>query len=462
MEKTEQKGKIERLTDWLNTLSVKGLLSAILVAFVVIIILISLSLVPRIMSGVSSSLSAALYSIFVPTENAAVTADKKIINSGEDFTVSFKKNDTTAGLFAVSYACDASIDLVSVENAGLKEIPCDAPYYLLNNVSSIQIRPTTKEAVTRLVLNASFENSDTQKIESIGVVRVTIKNDSVGTVVTPSNSTSTPITVTTTPSSPTYTPAPVLQPTYYGTPDLAARLLQVGLLNNGVNLITPQNQFHAQDMVGIKFEVRNDGDAATGPWSFAATLPSLSTPIYNSPTQISLRPGESIIFTLGFSNLTAQEISTLTINVDPQNTVNEKAEYNNIITATITNLDYRSNYYNNYNYSTGCYVNGFFTYNCNNNNNGNNYYNDNNNNDLQVTCNTKPNSPSTGDRVNWNANASGGAGGYTYHWSGTNNLNSSLRNTSKTYSTRGDKNATVTVTDDNDNQASATCSTYVD
>jgi len=448
MEKTEEKGMFKKIYNWFRNLSVKGFFGMIIMIFIIIIILSSVSFLPSILGRISSSLSAALYSIFVPAEGATVTTDRKIINSGEEFNITFKKATETPGLFTVSYACDPNVNLFSVETSGLKEIDCETPYYLLENETAIQIRPITKDNVVRLVIDGSFENNDDQKSEKVGVVRITVKNDSVGTVTdTP---TKTPPTVN--PVAPKIPATNISAPTYYGKPDLAIRVLQVGLLNNGTNFITTQNQFTYANMVGIKFEVRNDGSTNTGLWSFTASLPSLSTPIYNSSTQISLRPGESIIYTLGFSNLTNQSTSLITINVDPQNSVSENIEYNNIVTYPITNTSYNSNYYNNNNYSNGCYINGIFTYNC-----QNNYYNN-----LDVSCYAEPNDPETGDRVRWYSDVTGGDGDYDYDWSGTNSLNSSVKNPTKTYSTSGTKRATITVTDGDHNEATATCSVYVD
>lgn len=461
MEKTEEKiekrGIFVRIYNWFRNLSMKGFFGLLIMIFIIIIILSSISFLPSIIERASSSLSAALYSIFIPAEKATITADKKIVNSGEDFTITFKKVTDTTGFFTVSYSCDFNIDLMSVESNGLKKINCDTPYYLLENETAVQIRPITNDSVTRLVIDGSFENNDTQKIEKIGVARITIKNDSANTV------TNSPVNISTTPTSAvTNTSTNIIEnpitnaiaPIYYGKPDLAIRILQVGLLINGTNLITTQNQFNYADTVGIKFEIRNDGSINTGPWSFSVSLPSFSTPNYNSNTQISLRPSESIIYTLGFSNLTNQNTGLITINVDPANIINESTEINNTASYMITNINYHNNYYNN----NGCYINGIFTYNCYIDGNGWNYNNDN----LDVSCYADPSDPETGDRVRWYADVSGGDGDYTYDWTGTNNLNSSSKNPTKTYNTSGTKRATVTVTDDNDNETTDTCSVYVD
>ena len=432
MEKIENKGIIDRVYSWFKNLTVKGLLGAILIAFVIIIILTSLTFLPSIMGRISNSLSAALYSVFVPVENATITADKSIINSGEDFTINFKKGDTSvSGLFAMSYACNSNADLVSVETNGLKKINCDTPYYLLDNDNSIKIRATTVDSVTRLIVTGSFENNDTQKVENVGIIRVTIKNPSAGNII-PANSNK-PVSNTSNPTVTLVNPASAPTQTYYGKPDLAVRLLQVGLLNSFNNQITSQTQFSYSDMVGIKFEIRNDGDTNTGLWYFTATLPSLSTPIYNSNTQISLKPGESIIFTLGFTNLTNIYSNTITISADPLKQIAESNEYNNVIFSTITNYSYNSNNYN-YNSNSGT---------------------------LGVTCYGSPSNLSTGDRVRWYADAFGGDGDYTYTWTGSNGLKSTSRNPSKTYNSTGKKQAVVTV-ESNDFYVSHTCSVNVD
>ena len=473
MENKEKKGIFVRVYDWFASLTMKSLVGAILVVFIIIIILMSVSFLPGIMSRISSSLSAALYSIFVPAENATMTIDKSIINSGENIYITFKKGDVTNGLFSVSYACDPSVELLSVENSGFKKIDCDNRYYLLENESAIKIRPITQEGIVRLVIEGNFENNETQKIDKVGVVRVTIKNDSAGTIFNLPEETTPVITESSTPTP--YIPAPTpIQPIYYGKPDLAIRVLQVGLLNQYTNQITTyQNQFSNQDMIGIKFEVRNDGDANTGQWNFTAILPSYSTPTFNSNTQVSLKPGESIVFTLGFGNLANQTSNQITINVDPQNYVGESNETNNFLTSTITNNNYNS--YNN----NGCYINGVFTYNCLNNNTDYNslgyydsygnyiYYNNNswnnnyNYNNLTVSCYADPNDPETGDKVHWYAKVYGGDNDYDYEWTGTNNLESSAKNPTKTYNSRGLKYATVIV-DSASYRATATCSVYVD
>lgn len=64
---------------------------------------------------------------------------------------------------------------------------------------------------------------------------------------------------------------------------------------------------------------------------------------------------------------------------------------------------------------------------------------------LNVSCSSNSSYIYPGDSVRWTAYASGGNGGYSYTWSGTENLHGSDSNIFKTYSYSGQKTATVTV-----------------
>ncbi|TSD05640.1 MAG: hypothetical protein Greene07147_345 [Parcubacteria group bacterium Greene0714_7] len=65
---------------------------------------------------------------------------------------------------------------------------------------------------------------------------------------------------------------------------------------------------------------------------------------------------------------------------------------------------------------------------------------------LSGSCSVSPTSVYTGSPVTWTASASGGAGSYTYSWSGTDSLSGTVASISKIYTTVGTKTASVTVT----------------
>ncbi|HRH26444.1 MAG TPA: PKD domain-containing protein [Candidatus Paceibacterota bacterium] len=75
---------------------------------------------------------------------------------------------------------------------------------------------------------------------------------------------------------------------------------------------------------------------------------------------------------------------------------------------------------------------------------------------LAVTCEPNNQNFNTGSTVNWRSNATGGNGSYSYSWNGTDGLSSNDQNVSRSYSSTGSKNATVTVTS-NGQSASAQC-----
>jgi len=81
-----------------------------------------------------------------------------------------------------------------------------------------------------------------------------------------------------------------------------------------------------------------------------------------------------------------------------------------------------------------------------------------NSNPLTVTCAPSDILNSAGQPVTWTAVPSGSTGNYTYEWTGDDGLTGTNNPLSKTYSTTGDKTATVTVTSGT-SVKSATCST---
>lgn len=65
---------------------------------------------------------------------------------------------------------------------------------------------------------------------------------------------------------------------------------------------------------------------------------------------------------------------------------------------------------------------------------------------LTASCSATPNPQSVDNSVTWDVDVSGGEGGYTYSWSGSDGLTGSASSVQKTYSTTGTKSASVLVT----------------
>lgn len=120
-------------------------------------------------------------------------------------------------------------------------------------------------------------------------------------------------------------------------------------------------------------------------------------------------------------------------------------------------------YYPDYSYCSDCYTGGgsagsIYINNTNTNTNVNNNNNGGNNNnvDLNVYCQPNYSVASIGETVTWYANVSGGSGNYNYSWSGTDGLSGNGSSVTKSYNSRGNKNASVTVSSGG-KTASANC-----
>jgi hypothetical protein len=83
------------------------------------------------------------------------------------------------------------------------------------------------------------------------------------------------------------------------------------------------------------------------------------------------------------------------------------------------------------------------------------------NDNLRVSCRASQSNTQVNNQITWYANVSGGDGDYDYDWTGSNGLNSSSRSPRMTYDTAGSKRATVTVTDGDGLEDTATCYTNV-
>jgi len=100
----------------------------------------------------------------------------------------------------------------------------------------------------------------------------------------------------------------------------------IRILNTGVN---------AEGRAFARFEVVNLGGRATGEWRFQATLPTTDNlSEYNSSIQSSLASGEKVIFNVGFENARFGT-NTITISLDPQNSIDENNESNNTASANV-------------------------------------------------------------------------------------------------------------------------------
>lgn len=130
------------------------------------------------------------------------------------------------------------------------------------------------------------------------------------------------------------TPANTTGNTVGGTnKDLSVRMVATGYIVNG--------QFFAAQSIStsqrpaFRFIVTNNGTTASGAWSYKADLPSRTDTTYTSGTLDSLNAGASAEFTIGFDNIYRIGDNTITVTVDPANSVQETNEFNNAVSGII-------------------------------------------------------------------------------------------------------------------------------
>ncbi|HWU24509.1 MAG TPA: CARDB domain-containing protein [Candidatus Paceibacterota bacterium] len=124
----------------------------------------------------------------------------------------------------------------------------------------------------------------------------------------------------------------------YGDPDLTVTITDVGYLRtkNDTDTFVASNSVSSGRDGAVKFTVKNIGTNVTGDWKFQLTLPtSSSNSTFTSPTQDSLKPGESVDYVLGFQHSRSGNDRAITVRVDSGKNVSESDEGNNYDSATI-------------------------------------------------------------------------------------------------------------------------------
>jgi hypothetical protein len=142
-----------------------------------------------------------------------------------------------------------------------------------------------------------------------------------------------PETTVTTPI--TETPLP---PALTGLPDLVTTITATGYLaSSTLDSFVASSTNARGTRSALTFTVRNAGtNIALADWKFTAAIPTQSGYVFTSPPQQSLKPGESIAYTLGFDQALPGANRSLSIRADAENRIAESNENNNSATTQIT------------------------------------------------------------------------------------------------------------------------------
>jgi len=204
---------------------------------------------------------------------------------------------------------------------------------------------------------------------------------------------------------------------YYGNADLLIDLIGIGFVDEKTGILYYSNEVGKNNIIGVKFQVKNIGTNISGQWKLKIIMPSKTTPEYISDYQISLKPGDRIEYTASFENPIETGNLTGYIIADYTNNVVELLESNNYLNIPFKVITTKK--------TTGNYSNA-----------------------IKISCGVSDDTPDTGDIVTWYADVSGGYGQYLYSWQGSDNLlsiQSTANGVNKIYDTKGTKTAKVTV-----------------
>lgn len=284
--------------------------------------------------------SSGFSSLFNRSGDATIKINApEVAGSGQPVDISWDYTPPTgSGSYALVYQCREGFQFrIVASTSTLNVIPCGNAYTVGNQDSKgVRLVPvlasdTSAEIPFSIIyMTAGTTGTTTTDNHAQGNATITITSASQQ----PSGNTSgTPSGSDTGMTGNTGTPAPT------GPADLTVRILSIGVIDPISGNIVNRAPVSPQEVVAVKFDIKNEGGTATGAWYFTAQLPTAPAAPYSSPQQRSLSPGDHIENTLRF-NQVAQG-GTFTVNVDPTNLVSESNESNNTASQSISGVYYK-------------------------------------------------------------------------------------------------------------------------
>jgi len=335
-EKTEEQ-PVEQPQSILHNKTYKFIIGFVIAIALLIFVISAILLAVRIIPDTFALIASTFQSITSKDATNSTPADhsfsvsNSFVDSGDSTTFSWKEVNTN-GKYSINLLC-SNKDGVSIEYQD-NFLACGEPIIFNQGETSAEITLVSAEKrYLDIPVVLEFE-SPTGKIETVDEIRVTISNSNpeggsiLGTELISEETTTTPTTINP-------APAPFK--------DLSVRVIQAGEVVNGS--IYNSSSFRADSVIGIQFEVRNNGNTATGVWSFQAILPvsDVGQRVFNSGLQNSIYPSSSVIYTLTFAGIRGGNNIAL-ISIDPQNLVRESSESNNQAQAVFSVSGGSSNY----------------------------------------------------------------------------------------------------------------------
>lgn len=325
--------------------------------------------------------AVSLSSRFFSAEALRVTPEDVMVQSGDSVAFSIAhRGKKDGGSYFLKRSCGADTGAELIQGIVGRIIPCDAPVSLSPKTTEFTVRfVTARTPSEEMCLSLLYVNDDDERAVDVLVTVIggpdmapapnvatapETKKDSGHT--TPSLAEPEAKPADTTTVSPTAITVPAgtksatgKMPKTAGTktdrkyqfsgkrdsaatgkPDLAVKILEVGIVNTSTNEFTATTTLRGTDRIAVRFEVRNDGTVKTNSWYFNAALPTRPFYIFHSEGQSSLEPNDRIEYVLGFDSIEKKDGNAFVVNLDPTRSIAESMEDNNIASTTISGVEF--------------------------------------------------------------------------------------------------------------------------
>ncbi len=337
--------KIEKWNPILKGALVAGMLILAIFVFVGLT-----KILPRVIDSIGGAFSNISTSIFPPKESITISLSSNSVKSGEILDVSFvHKNKVTAGVYEFKFDCsNKDLSMILIDGPDQINLPCTATSTLNSNPFKIipQLRDENSFIDTNIYV--TFYDIETGSREAMGKVLLTIQNGNLNNTSNQENTSTTTDNTkiskdanlvtkqVTTPIVKKQTTNQYANNSYVvGKPDLRITAKDTGTIVN--NIFVPKTVFGINEISAVRFDITNSGNTPTGAWQFTAVLPTYPSQVFPSGIQPSLKPGETIEYTLSMRNLAVTGNNIVTVIVDPNQSVSEVSEINNTIVMTLVN-----------------------------------------------------------------------------------------------------------------------------
>lgn len=286
------------------------------------------------------SLLASLFSF--RRESIVVDASPMSVKSGENVAVHWThEGKRGSGIYAIQYPCGSGIEF----SLTTRELVSCGIQYRLGDVSTVQLTATYHgTSPANIQISVPFYQNGEEKESLSGSVVILVTPTPAETVTPPPPPGKTPPPPP--PPAPKTPPPPIKIPIGpnpppilpNGTPDLAIRIIEIGVLDDAGNF-TATSSSKLEQQVGVIFDVTNQGTATSKQWDFFVSLPILDRNTYRSDMQKPLAPGDRIRFTMGFGPLQSKGQNKAIFTIDPENSLKDSNHANDSATATFLRLN---------------------------------------------------------------------------------------------------------------------------